>query len=186
MQDVQQKTPDEIAARRRAYDARQAADREQPAKGASQGPQGTERALYEQEQAHRLRLGRIARLRALLGERGDTQKLAKLDEIAAKENLRYQRFTDIQKRKLAPDESVRADKQLERGRQRSHDQRTPRDEALQREERERNRERAERQRQKQDTKPPKPDSSPAREHPAPQIPKPADKPVIGARVERVQ
>lgn len=152
-------TQDEIAARRRAYEQRQAAERNKQTPGsASQGPQGTERALYDQEQAHRLRLGRIARLKTLLRERGDTEKLAKLDEIAAKEQLRYTRFTDIQKRKLSAEEAARADRSLARGRQRAVAPPATREAAVQRERQER--ERLERERQKQDNKPqhPKPAS----------------------------
>lgn len=154
-------TQDEIAARRRAYEQRQAAERnnnKQTPNSASQGPQGTERALYDQEQAHRLRLGRIARLKTLLRERGDTEKLAKLDEIAAMEQLRYTRFTDIQKRKLNAEEAARADRSLARGRQRAVAPAATREAAVQRERQER--ERLERERQKQDNKPqhPKPAS----------------------------
>jgi hypothetical protein len=153
----------EIAARRRAYEARQAAEHKNPAKDAAQGPQGTERALYEQEQAHRLRLGRIARLRTLLNARSDTEKLAKLDEIAAKEGMRYKRFTDIQRRKLEPEEAARVERQLAHGRQRGAEQPTSRETVEQRERLER--ERAERQRQNQNNKTPK--SNPSVSHPKP-------------------
>lgn len=78
----------EVAARRRAYEGRLAAQPKPATEGAAQGSEGTERVLYGQEQAHRLRLGRIARLRALLRERGDVEKLAELDEIATTQSLR--------------------------------------------------------------------------------------------------
>jgi hypothetical protein len=83
-----QPTPEEVAARRRAYEQRQAEARDHPAADSKQAQDAETRALYNRELAHRQRLARIERLKTLLRERGDNEKLAKLEELAGKEQNR--------------------------------------------------------------------------------------------------
>ena len=121
-----QQTPEEIAARRRAYEQRQAEARQNQAQNqtqnqavdSKQAADAETRALYNRELAHRQRAARIERLKTLLRQRGDNEKLAKLEELAGKEQNRYQAYLGRQRERMGAQRFDRAQSALEPGRQR--------------------------------------------------------------------
>src|SRR5882672_4562217 len=119
-------TPEEIAARRRAYEQRQASERRENATDHKGQIDAETRAVYDQELAHRKRLGRIERLKTLFRERGDTEKLGRLEEVARKENRRYDAYLQKQREQLGPQRFERTQAALERGRQRGANPRAAR------------------------------------------------------------
>ena len=164
-----QQTPEEVAARRRAYEQRQAEARGQQGTDLKHEQDAETRALYGQELAHRQRLARIERLKTLLRARGDSEKLGKLEELAAKEQTRYQAYLGKQREKMGAQRFGQAQSALEQGRERGKNKKqgAAHESDRARAERERAEARAERERSKVREQSAQ---SPAAQHPAAQRP----------------
>ena len=68
------------------------------------------------EVRHRERLAMIGRLRALATEKGQTERLASLDKLEAKENSRYERHLQKVRGRMGDDEFNKVNERLAKGR----------------------------------------------------------------------
>ena len=72
--------------------------------------------MKDAEVRHRERLAMIGRLRALATEKGQTERLAALDKLEAKENTRFERHLQKVRGRMGDDEFNKVNERLARGR----------------------------------------------------------------------
>lgn len=75
--------------------------------------------MKDAEVRHRERLAMIDRLRALATSKGQTERLAALDKLQAKENERYERHLEKQSGKLGDDQYRKVKERLAKGREKA-------------------------------------------------------------------
>ena len=72
--------------------------------------------MKEGEVRHRERLAMIGRLRALATEKGQTERLAALDKLEAKENQRFERHLQKQRERMSDEDFKQVNERLAKGR----------------------------------------------------------------------